>query len=82
MVVSISLYAALIIFAVGLLYKVFRWFRYSISIGAQDVSTPRRLGAAFTGILSTLSLIAGSSKKTSSGGSCTCASMVGLFCSS
>jgi len=54
MVVSISLYAALIIFAVGLFYKIFRWFRSSITIGAQDISTPRRLGAAFSGILSTL----------------------------
>ena len=54
MVVSISLYAALIIFAVGLSYKIFRWFRSSITIGAQDISTPRRLGAAFKGILSTL----------------------------
>ena len=54
MVLSISLYIALILFVVGLLYKVFRWFRYSISMDAQDVSTARRLVAAFTGIISTL----------------------------
>src|SRR4030043_819150 len=54
MVLSISLYIALILFVVGLLYKVFRWFRYSISMDAQDVSTALRLVAAFTGIISTL----------------------------
>jgi heterodisulfide reductase subunit C/nitrate reductase gamma subunit len=54
MILSISLYVALIIFGIGLLYKVFRWFRYSISLGAQDVSTARRLAAAFTGIIATL----------------------------
>ncbi|MCJ7547793.1 MAG: 4Fe-4S dicluster domain-containing protein [Deltaproteobacteria bacterium] len=54
MVLSISLYVALIIFGAGLFYKVFRWFRYSISMGAQDGSTVRRLVAAFTGIISTL----------------------------
>ena len=54
MILSISLYVALIIFGMGLLYKVFRWFRYSISMGAQDVSMSRRLAAAFTGVIATL----------------------------
>src|SRR4030042_6553689 len=54
MVLSISLSVALIIFGAGLFYKVFRWFRYSISMGAQDVSTARRLVATLTGIISTL----------------------------
>lgn len=54
MVLSIALSVALIIFGMGILYKVFRWFRYSISMGAQDVSMSRRLVAAFTGIISTL----------------------------
>jgi len=54
MVLSISLSVALIIFGAGLFYKVFRWFRYSISMGAQDVSTARRLVATLTGSISTL----------------------------
>jgi heterodisulfide reductase subunit C len=54
MVLSISLYVALVLFGMGLFYKGFRWFRYSPSIGAQNVPTARRLVAAFTGILSTL----------------------------
>ena len=54
MILSLSLYIAMVLFGMGLLYKVFRWFRYSISIGAQDISTSRRLVAAFTGILSTI----------------------------
>jgi len=54
MFLTILLYVALIAFGAGLLYKIFNWFRYSISVGRRDISTSRRLGAAVSGILSML----------------------------
>ena len=54
MFLSISIYVALIIFAVGLIYKVSRWFQGSITIGAEDITSSKRFLAALKGILFTL----------------------------
>lgn len=49
-----TLYAALIIFGLGLVYKVSTWFRYKIGKNAREIPTSKRVSAAFTGILSTV----------------------------
>ncbi|SPD76274.1 conserved membrane hypothetical protein [uncultured Desulfobacterium sp.] len=49
---SISLYIALLVFGLGLIYKISSWFRYSV--GAADIPVSRRVAAAIKGILSTL----------------------------
>jgi len=51
---SIGLYFALAIFGAGLLYKVFTWFRSSISIGARKITISRKIFSCLRGILSTL----------------------------
>ena len=54
MFLSISVYIALIIFAAGLVYKVSRWFRGSITIGAEDIPVSKRVLAGLKGIVLTL----------------------------
>ncbi len=54
MIFSISLYVALVLFGMGLLYKVFNWFRYKIGIDAREITALGRVFAAFKGILLTL----------------------------
>jgi heterodisulfide reductase subunit C/nitrate reductase gamma subunit len=49
-----SLYIALAIFGVGLVYKTSTWFRYKIGVDAQQIPTATRVGMAVTGIVSTL----------------------------
>jgi heterodisulfide reductase subunit C/nitrate reductase gamma subunit len=51
---KVSLYTALGIFGLGLLYKVSTWFRYRIGVQAPDVSPSARVGAALKGIILTL----------------------------
>jgi len=51
---DISLYVALAIFSLGLLYRVSTWFRYSIGGEARKFSTAERVSAAAKGIVSTL----------------------------
>ena len=51
---SISLYIALLVFGLGLIYKVSNWFRYSIGTGAAEIPTSKRVSAAIKGIISTL----------------------------
>jgi len=51
---TISLYIALAIFGVGLVYKVWTWFRYKIGIDARDITTSARVFAATKGIILTL----------------------------
>jgi heterodisulfide reductase subunit C/nitrate reductase gamma subunit len=51
---TISLYAALTIFTVGLVYKVSNWFRYKVDHNALGISTAQRLSAAARGIGATL----------------------------
>jgi heterodisulfide reductase subunit C/nitrate reductase gamma subunit len=54
MFLSISVYLALGIFGAGVLYKIFTWFRSSITIGAAGIPLSRRVLATFTGIFRTL----------------------------
>jgi nitrate reductase gamma subunit len=51
---SISLYVALAIFGLGLIYKISTWFRYKISIEAEKISTSERISGAIKGIASTV----------------------------
>jgi len=54
MFLSISLYIALIIFGLGLIYKISTWFRYKISIKSLEISSSQRFFAAIRGIPLTL----------------------------
>ena len=49
-----ALYISLAIFCLGLIYKVSTWFRYSLGIDSQNISTPARIFAALRGIILTL----------------------------
>jgi len=49
---SISLYSALVIFIIGILYKITRWLSLKMSVDSQSTST--RFSAALKGILSTI----------------------------
>jgi len=57
MFLTISVYLALAIFGAGVLYKIFTWFRSSISMGAADIPLTRRIAATFRGILFTLASV-------------------------
>ncbi len=50
---SVSLYVALAIFGLGLLYKISTWFRYEIGIDARGVQSRGRVSAAIKGIILT-----------------------------
>lgn len=49
-----TLYLALIIFGVGLIYQASKWFRYNLGVTALDTSTATRFAAACRGVLLTL----------------------------
>ncbi|MDA8137538.1 MAG: 4Fe-4S dicluster domain-containing protein [Desulfobacteraceae bacterium] len=51
---TISLYASLSIFSIGLLYKITGWFRHRLGRGERQISTAQRIAAAVKGILKTL----------------------------
>jgi len=51
---TVSLYIALAIFAIGLVFKVSTWFRYSLSPPAAKISSGKRVAAAVKGILLTV----------------------------
>lgn len=51
---SISLYIALAVFGVGLVYKLSTWFRYNIGIDAKGIPTSERISRAIKGIVLTL----------------------------
>ena len=51
---NISLYLALAVFGLGLLYKVTTWFRYQIGGDARELSAAERISAAIKGIILTL----------------------------
>ncbi len=51
---TITLYASLAIFGIGLVYKISAWFRYKIGRDARNISVSTRISAAIKGILSTL----------------------------
>lgn len=46
----VSLYIALFIFVVGLIYKISTWFRYSLDPAAVDITPTKRIAAATKGI--------------------------------
>lgn len=50
----VALYVTLIIFGLGLIYKISTWFRYTIGVNARDIPTSKRIFKAFKGILSTI----------------------------
>ncbi|MBW1764572.1 MAG: hypothetical protein JRJ23_07525 [Deltaproteobacteria bacterium] len=70
MILKISLYIALTIFGLGLIYKISGWFRYSPGGGAKEFSTAQRIAAAIEGTALTilgpgiLKLLKGSCKRT------------------
>jgi heterodisulfide reductase subunit C/nitrate reductase gamma subunit len=51
---TISLYVALAIFALGMVYKISTWFRYKIGVDATNISTSSRISAAVKGIILTI----------------------------
>jgi heterodisulfide reductase subunit C len=51
---TISLYLALAVFGVGLLYKISTWFRHRIGLDAREFSAVERAAAAIKGIAITL----------------------------
>ncbi|MBW1740449.1 MAG: 4Fe-4S dicluster domain-containing protein [Deltaproteobacteria bacterium] len=51
---DISLYIALAIFGLGLVYRISAWFRYSTSIEAKQIPASTRVYAAIKGIVLTL----------------------------
>jgi heterodisulfide reductase subunit C/nitrate reductase gamma subunit len=51
---DIALYVSLAIFGIGMIYKIFNWFRRSIGINPSDMTTSKRVSAAFKGILGTV----------------------------
>jgi len=51
---TVSLYLSLAVFAIGLLFKVSTWFRYSLSPAAANISPETRVAAAVKGILLTV----------------------------
>ncbi len=51
---KLSLYAALAIFGLGLVYKISAWFRYRIGVDAREISPSARVSAALKGMILTL----------------------------
>ena len=49
-----SLYLALTVFGLGLIYKISTWFRYQIGEGARELSAAERISAAIKGIILTV----------------------------
>ncbi|MCG6877712.1 MAG: 4Fe-4S dicluster domain-containing protein [Deltaproteobacteria bacterium] len=54
MIFNTALYAALAIFSIGLIFKVFTWFRYSLGVDGKDIPFSGRVAAAIRGVFSTL----------------------------
>jgi len=51
---NIALYTALIIFGIGLIYKISGWFRFSIGINAKNIKTSTRILTAVKGLLTVI----------------------------
>jgi len=51
MLFRIGLYGALIIFGIGLVYRISAWFRYKVGIDAEGISVSARVSEAIKGIL-------------------------------
>lgn len=54
MLFTISLYISLIVFVIGVLYKVSAWFRYRLSEDPADTTPTERISAAVKGVLQTV----------------------------
>lgn len=54
MLFTASLYIALAVFVVGVLFKVSTWFRYNLSTDREDMAVSKRISAAVSGVLSTV----------------------------
>ena len=54
MVFNILLYVSLIIFSIGLIYKISTWFLCNVTVAAKDVTVSARILAAVKGIFSAL----------------------------
>ena len=54
MLFTASLYIALAVFVVGVLFKVSTWFRYNLSTDRKDTAVSKRISAAVSGVLSTV----------------------------
>jgi Fe-S oxidoreductase/nitrate reductase gamma subunit len=51
---TITLYTSLIIFGLGLIYKVSTWFRYKVGEESREITPAERVSATFKGIILTL----------------------------
>lgn len=51
---TISLYVALAIFGLGMVYKISTWFRYKIGVDGTNIPTSSRISAAVKGIIVTI----------------------------
>jgi heterodisulfide reductase subunit C/nitrate reductase gamma subunit len=51
---TISLYVALAIFGLGIVYKISTWFRYKIGVDGTNIPTSSRISAAVKGIIFTI----------------------------
>jgi heterodisulfide reductase subunit C/nitrate reductase gamma subunit len=51
---DIALYASLIIFFLGMIYKISCWFRHGIGVNASNIPASTRLAAAIKGLLGTV----------------------------
>ena len=54
MLQTVSLYVALAVFGLGLVYKISTWFRHGFGFDPKDVGAGTRVAAAAHGILATL----------------------------
>jgi len=54
MLFTASLYIALAVFVVGVLFKVSTWFRYNLETDREDMTVSKRVSAAANGVLSTV----------------------------
>jgi heterodisulfide reductase subunit C/nitrate reductase gamma subunit len=50
---TVTLYTALAVFGIGLIYKISTWFRYKIGVDASEIPTASRVAAAAKGIVLT-----------------------------
>jgi len=50
MMIKVSLYIALVVFGLGMVFRVLTWFRYNPGIGINDIKPSRRILAAIKGI--------------------------------
>ena len=51
---SALIYVAIAVFAGGMIFRISRWFRGSITLGADEISTGRRITSALRGAFATL----------------------------